>query len=130
MKFYINTLNDNGSGMKYNTKEEFLNELALMIDDCIDNGGTYFDVSVDADASCFYQDECECPLGGDQSNDCADCPYSDDYHLVNGECVARGYENTVCDRGGDCRNDCENCAGGIINHCVNGECVRRKEETK
>ena len=24
-----------------------------MIDDCIENGGTYFDVTVDADASCY-----------------------------------------------------------------------------
>ena len=27
MKFYIQTLNDNGSGMKYNTKEECLKEI-------------------------------------------------------------------------------------------------------
>jgi hypothetical protein len=53
MKFYINTLNDNGSGMEYNTKEEFLHELSLMIDDCIENGGTFFDANIDADASCF-----------------------------------------------------------------------------
>ena len=56
MKFYIETLNDNGSGMKYNTKEGFLNEISLMIDDCIANGGTFFDVQVDSDASCFYND--------------------------------------------------------------------------
>jgi hypothetical protein len=31
----------------------------------------------------------ECPLGGDETNDCADCPYSCDYHFVNGECVRR-----------------------------------------
>ena len=54
MKFTIETLNDNGSGMAYNTKEEFLKEIALMIDDCIANGGTFFDVQVDSDASCFY----------------------------------------------------------------------------
>ena len=54
MIFYIETTNDNGSGMKYNTKEEFLKEISLMIDDCIDNGGTFFDVQVDSDASCFY----------------------------------------------------------------------------
>lgn len=57
MKFYIETINDNGSGMKYNTKEEFLKEISLMIDDCITNGGTFFDVQVDSDASCFYNDE-------------------------------------------------------------------------
>ena len=54
MKFYIETLNDNGSGMKYKTKEEFLNEISLMIDDCIANGGTFFDAQIDSDVSCFY----------------------------------------------------------------------------
>lgn len=68
----------------------------------------------------------ECPMGGDIANDCADCDYAGEYHFVNGECVARGHENTVCNRGGDCRNDCQRCAGGIINHCVDGKCVRRK----
>ena len=55
--FSIETLNDNGSGMTYKTKEEFLKEIGLMIDDCINNGGTYFDIQVDSDVSCFYQDE-------------------------------------------------------------------------
>ena len=55
--FTIETLNDNGSGMSYKTKEEFLNEISLMIDDCIKNGGTFFDVQVDSDASCFCKDE-------------------------------------------------------------------------
>ena len=90
MKFTIETLNDNGSGMAYNTKEEFLKEISLMIDDCIANGGTFFDVQVDSDVSCFYQgDKNECPLGGDIENDCADCAYSCDYHFVDGECVKR-----------------------------------------
>lgn len=56
MTFSIYTTNDNGSGMEYFNKEEFLEELSLEIDDCIKNGGTYFSVSVDADASCFYND--------------------------------------------------------------------------
>ena len=30
-----------------------------------------------------------CPIGGDISNDCADCAYACDYHFVNGECVRR-----------------------------------------
>ena len=55
--FIIGTLNDNGSGMKYKTKKEFLNEISLMIDDCIKNGGTFFDVQVDSDASCFYDNK-------------------------------------------------------------------------
>ena len=54
MKFYIETMNDNGTGMSYNAKEDFLEELSLMIDDCIANEGTYFSVQVDCDASCFY----------------------------------------------------------------------------
>lgn len=57
MKFTIETLNDNGSGMRYSTKEAFLHEVSLMIDDCIANGGTFFDIQVDADASCFYNGE-------------------------------------------------------------------------
>jgi hypothetical protein len=57
MKFYIETLNDSGSGMKYNTKEDFLKEISLMIDDCIANGGTFFDAQIDSDASCFYQED-------------------------------------------------------------------------
>ncbi len=35
----------------------------------------------------------ECPLGGDISDDCADCFYSADYHYENGECVLRDPEN-------------------------------------
>lgn len=53
MNFYISTLNDNGSGMTYGTKEELLHELSLMIDDCIENGGSFMEITVDADASCF-----------------------------------------------------------------------------
>lgn len=33
--------------------------------------------------------ECQCPNGGDETDDCADCAYSCDYHFVNGECVRR-----------------------------------------
>lgn len=57
MKFTIETINDSGSGMSYNTKEEFLTEISRLIDDCIENGGTFFDAQIDADASCFYNDE-------------------------------------------------------------------------
>ena len=57
MKFTIETLNDNGSGMKYSTKDEFLKEVSLMIDDCIANGGTFFDAQINSDASCFFKDE-------------------------------------------------------------------------
>lgn len=54
MKYYIQTSSDNGSGMKYNTKEELLKEIGFMIDDCIANGGTYMCFDISADASCFY----------------------------------------------------------------------------
>lgn len=40
----------------------------------------------------FVEDDdsdCECPLGGDESNDCEGCFNSIDYHFVNGECVKR-----------------------------------------
>ena len=53
MEFSIYTLNDAGSGLEYSTKTRFLKELSLMIDDCISNGGSYFCVSVESDASCF-----------------------------------------------------------------------------
>lgn len=33
--------------------------------------------------------QCKCPLGGDETNDCADCAYAADYHFVDGECVRR-----------------------------------------
>ena len=58
MKFYITTDGaDNGSGMEYHTKEDFLEEIGLMIDDCIANGGTVFEASVYSDASCFDQSD-------------------------------------------------------------------------
>lgn len=54
MKFFITTSGaDSGSGMKYNHKEDFLREVGLMIDDCVTNGGTTFEVDVYSDASCF-----------------------------------------------------------------------------
>lgn len=59
MEFSIYTTNDNGSGMTYYNKKKFLEEISLMIDDCVANGGTYFSVSVNADASCFYCEEDE-----------------------------------------------------------------------
>lgn len=43
MTYYIETMYDNGSGMKYNTKEALLNESSRIIDDYIANDGTYID---------------------------------------------------------------------------------------
>lgn len=40
----------------------------------------------------YFEDELMnllCPLGGDETNDCADCAYAGDYHFVDGECVKR-----------------------------------------
>lgn len=56
MRFSIYTMNDNGSGMRYSSKEEFLKELSLMIDDCIANGGSFFSAEIDSNASCFTHD--------------------------------------------------------------------------
>lgn len=53
MKFSV--YNEDGSGMKFKSKEEFLNEISLMIDDCQANGGSYFDAEINSDASCYYE---------------------------------------------------------------------------
>ena len=59
MKFFISTESiDNGSGIAYERKKEFLVEIEAMVDDCIANGGTYFDVNIDSDASCFCNEMC------------------------------------------------------------------------
>lgn len=44
---------------------------------------------VDCDEEFHIFSELKCPLGGDETNDCEDCCYSDNYHFVDGECVAR-----------------------------------------
>ncbi len=64
MKFTIETINDNGSGMEFSTKEAFIHEIDMMVDDCIENGGTFFDVQVDSDANCFAPDDYK-PRGAD-----------------------------------------------------------------
>lgn len=56
MIYTISTLNDNGSGMKFRTKHEFLRELLMMIDDCASNGGEVFAIDVYSDVSCFSKD--------------------------------------------------------------------------
>lgn len=48
---------DNGSGCAYYTKGKFLEEISAMIDSCIANGGSYFDVEVMTDASCCPIDQ-------------------------------------------------------------------------
>ena len=59
MRFMITTLNDNGSGMKYFSKEDFMKELSMEIDDCIANGGTFFSVEVNSDVSVFMKESKE-----------------------------------------------------------------------
>ena len=54
MKFTINTLFDNGSGMKFSSKEEFLKEIAAFIDDAED--GTFFHVDISSDAKFYNED--------------------------------------------------------------------------
>jgi hypothetical protein len=53
--------------------------------------GACMDNASDQEYMEMEQEMCglECPLGGDETNDCADCPYAGDYHFVNGECVRR-----------------------------------------
>lgn len=53
MIFTITSVWDNGSGYTYYTKEKFLQEISEMIDDCIVNGGNYFNAEITTDASCY-----------------------------------------------------------------------------
>ena len=47
MKFCIVRLNDNDEGTQFDTKEEFLEELSLMIDEYEAKGESHFVVGVD-----------------------------------------------------------------------------------
>lgn len=51
MEFYI--AHEDGNVLSYDTKEEFLEELALQIDDSEESGGTFFSVEVESDGDCF-----------------------------------------------------------------------------
>ena len=48
-----------------------------------------YQIEYEFDIDGVRSEDAECPLGGDISNDCADCCYSCDYHYKNGECVIR-----------------------------------------
>lgn len=59
-------------------------------------GGTFSEMhaSRDGEVDAWNQavndeSQCQCPLGGDEHDDCDGCAYSTDYHFVNGECVRR-----------------------------------------
>ena len=84
----------------YEVTEEILDELYDIYEDCQEwedekmlTGNSYDEVedfvrhssSVDE----IFEDQHKCPLGGDETDDCADCAYACDYHFVNGECVRR-----------------------------------------
>ena len=47
-----------GTGLEYTTKEDFLNEIASMIDKSIDHGGSWISIELFSDAS-VYEDEDE-----------------------------------------------------------------------
>ena len=55
MEYFIST--ESGSGQKFTKKEDFLKEVSLMINDCIANGGTEFNIEVYANASCFMEEK-------------------------------------------------------------------------
>lgn len=57
MIFTTTSFWDNCSGCAYYTKEKFLEEISAMIDDCVTNGGTYFDAEIMTDASCYLIEE-------------------------------------------------------------------------
>lgn len=56
MRFNIYTMNDS-SGVTYSNKEDFLQELSQMIDDCISSGCSLFNVEVDTNANCSTYDK-------------------------------------------------------------------------
>ena len=84
----------------YEVTEEKLNELYDIYEDCQEwaddkmlTGNTYDEVEDFVKHSSLvdeiFDNQCKCPLGGDETDDCADCAYACDYHFVNGECVRR-----------------------------------------
>lgn len=93
MKYYIGSIN--GSGIEADNFEDFVEYLRDMANTAEKQGDEYFEVNVEN----YLTDEApelegseefdKCPLGGDTTNDCADCAYAGDYHYVNGECVLR-----------------------------------------
>lgn len=44
-----------------------------------------------------------CPLGGDETNDCEGCTYSGDYHFVGGECVSRKESLEILGKHSECK---------------------------
>lgn len=44
-----------------------------------------------------------CPLGGDETNDCEGCSYSGDYHFVGGECVSREESPEILGKHSECK---------------------------
>lgn len=52
MDFFINTAQAQHSYRVLWSKEELLEEVSKMIDKSIENGGTYFDLTVNTDVDC------------------------------------------------------------------------------
>lgn len=56
MDFDINTSIDNENvNITFNSKEEFLQNLSVLIDNCIANNGSYFEIMIDSDTNCFKE---------------------------------------------------------------------------
>ena len=54
--------------------------------------GACMDAATDDEYISMDQEMCRlnCPLGGEETNDCEGCSYSVDYHYKDGNCVRRG----------------------------------------
>ena len=76
MKFYIYTTKKNDYEKECSTKEEFLKEIGLMINNCAEKGGTSFAVDIDTDVMCIRSnnttpcDYGECPYNAQGGYDC------------------------------------------------------------
>lgn len=54
LEFRLKTLNDNGTGMKYNSKKELMDNISKLIDEYIASGMTYFDIDLSCDEESLY----------------------------------------------------------------------------
>jgi hypothetical protein len=65
----------------------------------------------------------ECPLGGDETNDCESCVYSGEYSFFDGECIERGkaeYLNEKIKEHNEGKCNCDLTDGGM-GLCLAGE---------
>lgn len=97
--------------LKLEVQEQLLRELN------IENPSDY---NLDTVPLAIYEtDACECPNGGDESDDCADCVYNIDYHFVDGECVRRAdiKEDVPCKKNDHGENPCTGCKYHDVDNC-------------